>query len=68
MDLVEVDVVVPRRVSEASICSMIALRDRPDPPGPSCILKCTLVAKTMSSRRLYFLMARPTISAELPSW
>ena len=36
---------MPRRVSEASICSMIALRDRPDPPGPWCILKCTLVAK-----------------------
>src|SRR4029450_1442232 len=45
---------------------MIALRESPDLPGPSCILKCTLVAKTMSSRRAYFLKARPTISSELP--
>ena len=45
---------------------MIALRDRPDPPGRSCIVKCTLVASTMSSRRLYFFSARPTISSELP--
>ena len=30
---------------------MMALRDRPDPPGPSCILPNTLVARTMSSRR-----------------
>jgi hypothetical protein len=45
---------------------MIALRDSPEPPGPSCILKNTLVASTMSSRRLYFINARPAISSELP--
>ncbi len=45
---------------------MIALRDRPEPPGPSCILKNTLVASTTSSRRLYFSIARPTTSSEDP--
>jgi hypothetical protein len=32
---------VPSRVREASICSITALRDRPCPPGPSCILNRT---------------------------
>ena len=45
----------------------MALRDSPDPPGPSCILLCTLVASTMSSRRAYDLTARPTNSSELPA-
>ncbi len=45
---------------------MIALRDNPEPPGPSCIGKNTLVASTISSRRAYFFNARPTISSELP--
>ena len=46
--------------------SMIALRDRPEPPGPACMGKCTLVARTMSSRRLYLVIARPTISSDVP--
>ena len=46
---------------------MIALRDSPEPPGPSCMGKYTFVARTMSSRRLYFRMARPTISSEEPN-
>ena len=45
---------------------MIALRDSPEPPGPSCILKYTFVARTMSSRRVYFRIARPTISSDVP--
>src|SRR5215213_6848411 len=45
---------------------MIALRDRPDPPGPSCILKKTLVASTIASRSVYLRMARPTISSDVP--
>jgi hypothetical protein len=40
---------------------MIALRDRPDPPGPSCTRWWTLVASTMSSRRANALIACPTI-------
>ena len=43
MDLVKVDVVGAQRPSEASICSMMAFRDRPHPPGASCIGKKTLV-------------------------
>jgi hypothetical protein len=57
---------VPSRASEASICSMIALRERPPPPGPSCIGKNTLVASTTSSRLVYLRSARPTISSDVP--
>lgn len=59
-------VAVGRGSRDALICSMMLLRDRPDPPGPSCILWCPLVASTMSSRRVYLLLARPTSSSELP--
>jgi hypothetical protein len=45
---------------------MIALRDKPEPPGPACISKKTLVASTTSSRRLYFSMARPVTSSDEP--
>src|SRR5262245_62409533 len=45
---------------------MMARRDSPEPPGPSCISKNTLVASTTSSRRVYLFTARPTISSELP--
>jgi hypothetical protein len=45
---------------------MIALRDSPEPPGPSFIGKKTFVANTTSSRRVYLRIARPTISSELP--
>jgi hypothetical protein len=45
---------------------MIARLDRPSPPGPSPILKYTLVASTTSSRRVYFLTARPTVSSDVP--
>ena len=51
---------------ESSICSMIALRDRPEPPGPSWTGKYTFVATTMSSRRVSSLSARPTASSEVP--
>ena len=51
-----------------SICSMIALPDRPSPPGPSCIVKRSFVATTRFSRRVSFVIARPTYSSELPSW
>jgi hypothetical protein len=46
--------------------SMIALRDRPEPPGPSCIGKNTFVASTIESRSAYLRMARPTISSDVP--
>ena len=45
---------------------MIALRDSPEPPGPSCIVKNTLVASTTSSRREYRSIALPTISSDVP--
>ena len=47
---------------------MIATRDSPEPPGPSCIFPETFVAITISSRRAYVLIARPTNSSELPAW
>ena len=45
---------------------MIALRDRPEPPGPSCIGENSLVARTIVLAAVYFRIARPTISSELP--
>jgi hypothetical protein len=57
---------VPSRAIDASIWVMLALRDSPEPPGLSSILKKTFVARTMLSRLAYFRIARPVISSELP--
>jgi hypothetical protein len=42
------------------------LRDSPEPPGLSSIVKKTFAAGTMSSRRVYFRRACPVISSEVP--
>jgi len=68
VDLVEVDVVGPEPGQRGVDLLEVALRDSPWPPGPSCILPCTLVARTISSRRAYRLIARPTSSSEVPCW
>jgi len=58
VNLIVVDVVdVQAPQGYASICSMTALRDSPDPPGPSCILLKSLVEPTQARRRR---TARPT--------
>jgi hypothetical protein len=57
VDLVEVDVVRVQPLQGASICSKIARRDSPRPPGPEPIGANSLVASTTWSRLVYFRMA-----------
>ena len=66
MDLVKVDVVGAQSAERGVDLLHDGFRDRPHPPGPSCIGKKTLVATTMSSRLAYLRMALPTISSEEP--
>jgi hypothetical protein len=43
------------------------LHESPESPGPACIGQKTLIARTISSRVVSCLIARPTISSELPA-
>jgi hypothetical protein len=50
VDLVEVDIVQPRRFSDASIDASTCLRPSPRPFSPGIVWPCTFVATTYSSR------------------
>ena len=58
---------MPSRFSEASIASMMCLRDRPRAFGPGPIGLKTLVATTTSCRLAYSFSARPRISSLAPT-
>jgi len=66
VDLVQVDVVGAQPGERAVDLLQDGLAGQAPPPGPGRIGQYTLVASTMSSRRVYLRSARPVISSEVP--